>query len=209
MSREVQAHLFEPFFTTKPRGIGTGLGLSTTYGILQQSGAHILVDSELGRGTAIDIYFPRIDEQAWEESPEPAPLMSCDKLGTLLLVEDDESVRVPIARTLRKVGYTVLEAAGGPEALQVAESLDGTIDLLVTDVVMPGMSGKDLADQLSTMRLGLKVLYISGYAGDVIGHQGVRDEGAQLLPKPFTVPDLLTRVAEVLNTGDGQHRGAD
>jgi two-component system, cell cycle sensor histidine kinase and response regulator CckA len=202
MSAEVQSHLFEPFFTTKPRGIGTGLGLSTAYGIVQQSGGSIHVDSEPGRGTAVSIYFPRIDEQADEECPEPSLMIPGGRRGSVMLVEDEGSVRVPVAEVLRKAGYTVLDAESGPMALQMAELEDGPIDLLVTDVVMPGMSGKELADRLAIRRPGLKVLFVSGQTENAIVDQGIVQEGVELLPKPFTTQALLAKVDEVLRAGE-------
>jgi len=203
MSPEVQAHLFEPFFTTKPRGIGTGLGLSTTYGIVQQSGAHILVESGLGQGTRISIYFPRIDERVDEDCPEAAPAATPGGSETILLVEDENAVREPMSKLLRQFGFTVLEAAGGAQALEVSESHDGPIDLVVTDVMMPIMSGKELATRLLDRRPGLKVLYMSGHAANVIVHQGMLDESVHLVAKPFTFQDLVRKVVEVLKTGEG------
>ena len=203
MSPEVQAHLFEPFFTTKPRGIGTGLGLSTIYGIVKQSGAHILVESELGQGTTISIYFPRIDERVSEDGSEAALAVLGGGSETVLLVEDENSVREPVSKLLRKAGFAVLEAAGGPQALEVAESHNGPIDLVVTDVLMPTMSGKELVARLLARRPGLKVLYMSGHAENVIVHQGLLDEGVYLLAKPFNFQDLLRKIVEVLKTGVG------
>ncbi len=198
MGPEVQAHLFEPFFTTKPRGIGTGLGLSTIYGIVQQSGAHISVETGLGQGTTVSIYFPRIDEVVGEDGPEAARAAPGGGSETVLIVEDENIVREPVSRLLRKAGFTVLEAASGPQALEVSESYDGPIDLVVTDVMMPKMSGKELAAKLLGTRAGLKVLYMSGHADTVIVHQGVLDEGVHLLAKPFTYQDLLRKIVEVL-----------
>jgi CheY-like chemotaxis protein len=198
MGPEVQAHLFEPFFTTKPRGIGTGLGLSTIYGIVQQSGAHISVETGLGQGTTVSIYFPRIDEVVGEDGPEAARAAPGGGSETVLIVEDENIVREPVSRLLRKAGFTVLEAASGPQALEVSESYDGPIDLVVTDVMMPKMSGKELAAKLLGTRAGLKVLYMSGHADNVIVHQGVLDEGVHLLAKPFTYQDLVRKIVEVL-----------
>jgi CheY-like chemotaxis protein len=203
MTPEVRAHLFEPFFTTKPRGIGTGLGLSTTYGIVKQSGAYILVESGLGQGTTISIYFPRIDERVNEDGPEATLAAPRGGSETVLLVEDENAVREPLSKLLRQAGFTVLEAAGGPQALEVAESHDGPIDLVVTDVVMPVMSGKELAAKLLARRPGLKVLYMSGHADTVIVHQGMLDEGVHLLAKPFTFQDMVRKIVEVLKTGAG------
>jgi two-component system CheB/CheR fusion protein len=203
MSPEVQAHLFEPFFTTKPRGIGTGLGLSTTYGIVQQSGAHILVESALGQGTTISIYFPRIDEVVEEDDSKDARAALSGGSETVLLVEDENFVREPVSKLLRKAGFTVLEAASGPQALEISESHEGVIDLVVTDVMMPTMTGRELTARLLAKRPGLKVLYMSGHADNVIVHQGLLDEGKQLLVKPFTLQDLMRKIVEVLQSGAG------
>jgi two-component system, cell cycle sensor histidine kinase and response regulator CckA len=202
MTPEVQAHLFEAFFTTKPRGIGTGLGLSSTYGIVRQSGAHILVQSELGRGTAFKIYFPWVNETADEERPARLEASSEDRSALLLLVEDEEFLRSPLVRGLKRSGYRVLEAASGPQALEVAESHEGPIDLVVTDILMPGMSGMDLAKQLRVKRQGLKVLFMSGHIQNEIVLQGVRDEGLVLLNKPFTIQKLLSTISQILKTED-------
>jgi two-component system, cell cycle sensor histidine kinase and response regulator CckA len=202
MTPDVQAHLFEPFFTTKPRGIGTGLGLSTTYGIVRQSGAHISVQSGLGRGTTFSIYFPQIDEGVGDE-PQEAALAGARGSETILLVEDENSVREPVSKLLRKAGFTVLEAAGGPQALEVCESHDGPIDLVVTDVVMPTMSGKELAARLLARRPGLRILYMSGHADNVIVHEGLLDEGVYLLAKPFNFQGLVRKIVEVLKTNAG------
>jgi PAS domain S-box-containing protein len=190
MDRDTLSRAFEPFFTTKEPGKGTGLGLATVYGIVQQSGGHIRAESEPERGTTFRIYLPRVDE---------APEVRVDPTGpappgreTLLLVEDDPAVRELVRELLTDSGYTVLEARHAGEALEIAERYQGAIHLLVTDVVMPQMNGAELARRLVTVRPGLPVLYMSGYTDDLIAQRGVLSEGTVLLEKPFT-PDALSR----------------
>src|SRR5213080_2756206 len=199
MDETTQAHLFEPFFTTKEVGKGTGLGLATVYGIVKQSGGYIWVYSEAGHGTTVKIYLPRVPGVA--ESPVPAPEPQQVRGGdeTVLLVEDAAPVRTLARRSLEARGYRVLEAADGPSALQLsARHLEG-IDILVTDVVMPGMSGRELAERLAPERPSMKVLYTSGYTDDAMVRQGVLSAGVAFLQKPF-VPDTLARkVREVLD----------
>jgi CheY-like chemotaxis protein len=199
MDAATQAHLFEPFFTTKEKGKGTGLGLATVYGIVKQSGGDIWVYSELGRGTTFKIYFPAVKERVEPRdvraaAPEAAP----QGLGTILLVEDEEAVRKLAASVLRKSGYAVLEAPSGPDALEVASRHAGKIHLLVTDVVMPRMSGRELAKRLVEARPGLPVLFVSGYTTDAIVQNGVLDPGVSFLQKPFTSADLIRRAQELL-----------
>src|SRR5438034_1467237 len=182
---------FEPFFTTKPRGKGTGLGLATVYGIVRQSGGHVDVESTPGAGTTFRIYLPRVTEEAEAgvERPVAAPARGAE---TVLVVEDDERVRVLARKVLEQAGYTVLVAAGGKEALAAAEGHDGPIDLLMTDVVMPEMSGRTLTRRLAQRHPGLKVLYMSGYSDEDIAQHGVFEAGIPFLKKPFT-PSLLTQ----------------
>ena len=199
MDETTQAHLFEPFFTTKEVGKGTGLGLATVYGIVKQSGGYIWVYSEAGHGTTVKIYLPRVPGVA--ESPVPAPEPQQVRGGdeTVLLVEDAAPVRTLARRSLEARGYRVLEAADGPSALQLsARHLDG-IDILVTDVVMPGMSGRELAERLAPERPSMKVLYTSGYTDDAMVRQGVLSAGVAFLQKPFVPETLARKVREVLD----------
>jgi CheY-like chemotaxis protein len=196
MSAEVKAHLFEPFFTTKDVGKGTGLGLATVYGIVHQSDGLIAVDSEPGRGTRLRIFLPRAETPAAEASPA-TPEAAAPGSGTVLLVEDEAGVRHLARDVLSRYGYRVLEAANGSEALRLAAAHDGPIDLLLTDVVMPGMSGAELAAQFRTVRPAARVLYASGYADDAVIRHGVTD-GVPFLQKPFEPDDLVRRVRELI-----------
>ncbi|HUL38523.1 MAG TPA: PAS domain S-box protein [Thermodesulfobacteriota bacterium] len=200
MAKDVREKIFEPFFTTKEKGKGTGLGLSTVYGIVKQSGGNIWVYSELGHGTTFKIYLPIVGEDletlSGRDEAESLPRGS----ETVLLVEDELSVRELAQRLLRQQGYNVLEADNGKEALGIAqETYGGTIHLLLTDVVMPEMGGKKLADQLKIIRPALKVLYTSGYTDDAIVHHGTLDPGTHFLQKPFSPKTLLHKVREVLD----------
>ena len=200
MSREAQAHLFEPFFTTKPAGEGTGLGLATVYGIVRQAGGHVWVYSEPGQGTSFKIYLPRTEET--EERPEPRQAQR-DRRGseTVLVVEDEPAVRELASRALSAVGYQVLQAPSGREALEEAARTAGPVHLLVTDVVMPDMSGQKLAEALKRARPETRVLYMSGYTENTIVHHGVLDAGVHFLAKPFTPAAIQERVREVLDAG--------
>ena len=196
MSEEVQSHVFEPFFTTKERGSGTGLGLATTYGAVKQSGGYIEVDSEVGKGTTFKIYLPRVEE---EGKPVKDPRLLDLPRGeeTVLLVEDEDTVRDLCSRTLGGLGYQVMHARSGAEAVAAAGRAD-RIDLLLTDVVMPGMSGKELATQLVLHHPKMKVLFMSGYTDNAIVHHGVLDEGVSFIGKPFTPSALARKVRQVI-----------
>ncbi len=200
MSAAVKARAFEPFFTTKDVGQGTGLGLSTCYGIIKQSGGHISVYSEPARGTTFKIYLPPVESQT------KIPLQRLDLpdlprgTETILLVEDDLALHEMAAILLRRLGYTVLAATNGIEALSLNQQRDsGHVDLLFTDVVMPHMSGMELADQVRTLYPQTRILFTSGYTENAILHQGVLDKGVALLPKPFTPSALARKVREVLD----------
>ena len=198
MDKETQLRIFEPFFTTKEKGKGTGLGLSTVYGIIKQSGGYVLVQSEPGQGTTFRIYLPRV-----EDALEPVGTLgtSSSQNGgseTVLLVEDEESVRQLVRETLESKGYKVLEADNGEAALRIVSNHLDKIDMLITDVVMPGMSGRELSARLCASRPQTKVLYLSGYTEDAIGHEGVVDPDTAFLQKPFTLQMLSRKVREVL-----------
>ena len=200
MSEEIKARIFEPFFTTKGVGQGTGLGLATCHGIIKQSGGHIAVYSELGRGTTFKIYLPQVDQ----ENKLPAQSKASSDLPrgteTILLVEDDPALREMAATLLRRLGYKVLTAANGIEALNLKhEPSTGHIDLLFTDVVMPHMSGKELADRVRTLYPHTKILFTSAYTEQAIIHQGVLNPGVLLLQKPFTPSALAHKLREVLD----------
>ncbi|HEV2752175.1 MAG TPA: ATP-binding protein [Gemmatimonadales bacterium] len=200
MDVQTKARIFEPFFTTKERGKGTGLGLSTAYGIVKQSGGYIWVYSEPGQGTTFKIYLPRIEAEVETAPPAQTPTASLRGGETLLVVEDHPDVRRLTKKVLEARGYTVLVAAEGSEALRLAAQHAGPIDLLVTDVVMPGMSGREAALLLTAQRPDLKVLYLSGYADETIVRHGVLEPGLAFLQKPFA-PDVLARkVRDVLDS---------
>ena len=198
MSEEVQARVFEPFFTTKGVGQGTGLGLATVYGIVKQSGGHIEVSSKLGEGSTFRIYLPAIEEPS-QPSSTSTPGLAMKGKETILLVEDEETVRQMTKMILEKHGYIVLEASNGQEALIVAKEHRGVLQLLVTDLMMPKVCGRELADELITIMPGLRVLFMTGYTDDVILHQSVESMPANLLRKPFSLADLTNKVREVLD----------
>jgi CheY-like chemotaxis protein len=202
MTEEVKARLFEAFFTTKPVGKGTGLGLITCQTVVRQSGGHIDVSSELGKGTTFKIYFPRID-QALPIATSPACKARIPGRGTetLLLVEDEPSLRHLAELILKAQGYKVLIAANGQDALRIADEHKGEqISLVVTDIMMPGIGGKAMADLLRTALPDLKILFTSGYSDNVIAHHGALEEGIAFLPKPFSRATLIRKVRELLDT---------
>jgi CheY-like chemotaxis protein len=200
LSEQVKAHLFEPFFTTKPPGKGTGLGLATCFGIVRQSSGHIEVESALGKGTTFKLYFPEIQEAAAPARFIPCATPAARGTETVLLVEDEAIVRELAVTTLRERGYTVIEAGNGEDGLRIARQHEGKIDLVLTDVVMPVMGGREMADALRGSRPGTKILFTSGYTEDAIGHHGVLRPGIEFLQKPYLSASLVRRVREVLDT---------
>jgi two-component system, cell cycle sensor histidine kinase and response regulator CckA len=199
MDKETQSRIFEPFFTTKEKGKGTGLGLSTVYGIVKQSGGYIFAQSDPGSGTTFRIYLPRVADPPGQPGLPKHPQAPTGGSETVLLVEDEESVRELVRETLQSKGYTVMEASDGINGMKVAETFDGKIDILITDVVMPGMSGRELAQRVAASRPSIKVLYLSGYTEDAIIHEGVLDPGTAFLQKPFTLQALARKVRDVLH----------
>jgi PAS domain S-box-containing protein len=199
MDSETKSRVFEPFFTTKELGKGTGLGLSTIYGIVRQSGGHIWVYSEVGKGTTFKIYLPRIEGAVEEAEPLGARAVLAFGSETILLVEDETEVRKLVREILEMNGYKVLEVHRGEEALSVGQQYQGPIHLMVTDVVMPGISGRQLAERLAPLRPDMRVLYMSGYTENAIVHHGVLDEKTAFIQKPFTPGTLALKVREVLD----------
>jgi two-component system cell cycle sensor histidine kinase/response regulator CckA len=202
MTREVRERVFEPFFTTKGKGEGTGLGLSTVYGIVKQSGGYIWVSSEVGRGTGVEIYLPRVDEGVEElEEEEEEKKGDGEYWGdeTILVVEDEETVRKLAVQILRRRGYRVMEALHGGDALLVCERYQGLIDLIISDVVMPGMGGPELIKRLRQVRQDFRVLYMSGYTDESVVTHGIREGEMEFIQKPFSLEELSRKVREVLD----------
>jgi two-component system, cell cycle sensor histidine kinase and response regulator CckA len=198
MTDDARAHLFEPFFTTKPVGMGTGLGLATVYGAVQQNGGAIEVETEVGRGTSFRMFFPRVELPAEARARPLAEILPTGD-ETVLLVEDDNVARAVALRVLERLGYRVIACADGEEALRVAQNEKTHIDLLMTDVVMPGLSGRELAAQLARIRPELKVLYASGFAEDVVIRDGVLEAGIEFLAKPYTLQTVAQKLRQVLD----------
>jgi two-component system cell cycle sensor histidine kinase/response regulator CckA len=198
MDADTQAHIFEPFFTTKEKGQGTGLGLATVYGVVKQSDGYIHVYSEVGLGTTFKIYLPLVDQLPDLEPGQTASNLPMGGPETILLVEDEDKLRTLTRNVLELLGYSVLEAANGKRACAASEQHNGRIDLLLTDVVMPGMNGPVLAEHLVGSRPALKVLYTSGYTGQAVGH-GVLPEACHFIAKPFTREDLARKIREALD----------
>ncbi|MDO8835510.1 MAG: PAS domain S-box protein, partial [Vicinamibacterales bacterium] len=198
MDAETMSHLFEPFFTTKAPGMGTGLGLATVYGIVRQNGGFIDVESALDQGTVMSTCLPRCETPVVAAGADAQPPLSTGS-ETILLAEDEAQVLALVRSVLVRHGYTVLTAALPAEALAIANEHSGPIHLLVTDVVMPGMNGRELRARIQAIKPGVRCLYVSGYTADVIAHQGVLDEGVQFLQKPFSITALTRRIRDVLD----------
>ena len=208
MTPDVVKRVFEPFFTTKPAGKGTGLGLAMVYGFVKQSNGHVKVYSEPGEGTSVKIYLPRAIAPATVQRAV-APLDLPRGQATLLVVEDDPEVREIAASILRELGYHILEASDGEQALHVFGAHAAEVDMLLVDVVLPGkLRGREIAERITAMRPSVRVLYMSGYTENAIVHHGRLDEGVHLLGKPFKRDQLARKVADVLGAGD-EGRGAD
>jgi two-component system, cell cycle sensor histidine kinase and response regulator CckA len=200
MDAQTQSRIFEPFFTTKAQGKGTGLGLATVYGVVKQSGGFIYVYSEVGQGTTFKVYLPQVVAEVDKEVSEK-PVAPASGSETILFVEDEESVRELVRDYLSAAGYHILEASDGVQALEVAAAHEGTIEILVTDVVMPRLSGRELASRVTAERPNVKVLFISGYTDDSIFRHGVLEGGVAYLQKPFNLKSIAQKIREVL---DGQ-----
>jgi CheY-like chemotaxis protein len=200
MAEEVKQHIFEPFFTTKDPGKGTGLGLATCYGIVKQNGGHLWFYSEPGYGTSFKVYLPRAPGEVSVAGTDTTRLVGGTE--TILLAEDEDIVRNFAMRKLRDYGYNVLEACNGVDALAQASAYEGKIDLLLTDVVMPQMGGKALAEKIVMERPGIKILYTSGYTDQAIIHSGSLDEGVAFMQKPYTSSGLARKVREVLDANE-------
>ena len=199
MDEETKSHIFEPFFTTKGPGKGTGLGLATVYGIVRQTGGGISVESEPGKGSTFRIYLPQVTAPVDFTKTPLAPVDKSENFETVLVVEDEEIVRELVCEVLQEQGYNILCARDGVDALEMAGNFDGTIHLLVTDVIMPHMNGQELAAKLSTLRPDMKVLYVSGYSDNDIGDHGVLDPRFELLQKPFTPQTLARKIRDVIH----------
>ncbi|MCA9795150.1 MAG: response regulator, partial [Candidatus Eremiobacteraeota bacterium] len=199
MDEQTRAKVFEPFFTTKPLGSGTGLGLATVYGIVKQNNGFIFFDSEPGQGTTFRLYFPRfLGEGPTQRTDGGTAEFPTGSGQTILVVEDDAAILKLARRMLGHLGYKVLTASGPLEALELAEQEPGPIDLLLTDVILPEMNGRQLAERLGSLMPGLRLLYMSGYTADIITSHGIVEEGLQLLGKPFSVAELAAAVGKAL-----------
>jgi CheY-like chemotaxis protein len=199
MDAEIMVHLFEPFYTSKETGKGTGLGLSTVYGIVKQSGGEIVVESEPGRGAIFNIYLPRITDLTQRTPTTQGERSVRAGTETILLVEDELGVRQLVREMLHRLGYKIHEASNGADAVRIFSQHQNTIDLLLTDVIMPQMSGRDLAERLKALQPSLRVLYISGYTDDMLAHHGVLESNVFLLQKPFAPDELAKKLREVLD----------
>jgi len=198
MDSETRSQIFDPFFTTKEKGKGTGLGLSTVYGIVKQHQGHVAVYSEPGRGTTFKVYLPSVEDPPEDIGVIPLPQPRSVGTETILVVEDEEIVLQLACEALEALGYSVISASNPEEAMKLVDEYEGAIDLLLSDVVLPQMDGPSLFKRLALVRPDLKVLYVSGYAGNSIVHHGVLDPGVHFLPKPFTLDGIAKKVREAL-----------
>jgi len=199
MDKEVREHIFEPFYTTKEKGKGTGLDLSTIYGIIKQNNGFIWVYSEPGQGSTFKIYLPKMKGDVKAEEKEITPIHDLSGSEAVLIVEDEDSLRKLLRTVLKHRGYKILEAENGEDALRISNEHEGTIDLMITDVVMPKMGGKETAERLELLHPQMKVIYMSGYTDDAIVHHGVLAPGLNFLEKPFSPEKLAHKVREVLD----------
>ena len=200
ISPEILDHIFEPFFTTKGQGKGTGLGLATVYGIVKQNNGDVSVYSELGKGTTFKIYLPRVSEAAGTDRREPSRAAQATGSEKILVVEDEDIVRRVAVKALKKRGYTVLEARNGEDALALIATLSSPLDLLITDVVMPGMNGQVVAQRVSEKQPGIRVLFMSGHAQDVMFDRGIIEPGIAFIEKSFSAESFCQKVRDVLNS---------
>ena len=203
MDEETQNHIFEPFFTTKEKNKGTGLGLSTVYGIVKQHNGNILVYSEPDKGTTFRIFLPAIEEKSQHEGKIPKELQEeLTFKGSILVVEDNNELRKLATSILKRYGFTVMEAGETKKAIDIAKNKETTIDLLLTDVVMPKMNGRELFNNISKWQPAMEVLYMSGYTDDIISHHGILQEGVHFIQKPFTVQGLIQKIQQVMKKQD-------
>jgi CheY-like chemotaxis protein len=198
MDKAVLHRIFEPFFTTKERGAGTGLGLATVYGIVKQAEGYTLAESEPGAGSVFSIFLPATDERASQEEAAAPPPRKEGKAATVLVAEDEPSIRLIAERILARAGFDALVAASGPEALEIARNHEGSVDVLLTDVVMPQMSGVQLAGLLKEEHPGLETIFMSGYPDQMLSARGVLEEAHNYLRKPFTASELLGEIEHAL-----------
>jgi two-component system cell cycle sensor histidine kinase/response regulator CckA len=209
MDQELQLHIFEPFFTTKDRSKGTGLGLASAYGTVHQSGGCITVSSRLREGTTLQIYLPRIEEAVKVETPQVLP-QSLQGVETILVVEDDDAVRRMTREILSIKGYKIVEARSAADAIHFMESHKETVDLVLTDVIMPGMKGRELGERLAKLHPGVRLLYMSAYTEDAILNDGILDPGTAFIEKPFGSDELARKVREMFEANRnslGAHAG--
>jgi len=198
MDDRTRQHLFEPFFTTKTLSKGTGLGLATVFGVVTQAGGHLAVASEPGHGSVFSLYFPRLSVPASLDTGAAAERESTRSAGTVLVVEDQAEVRVLTSTILRKLGFAVMEASDAAQAIALAQRFDGEIRVMLTDVIMPGTNGKELAERMAQLRPRTKVIFMSGYTDRIMSHDGVLDEAVAYLQKPFTAEQLSAALRRVL-----------